>query len=91
MTNQIEDLRFMISKRILEIYASRYIVVNGNHNAIPMVMNKHIEAELALFSGNEKKFFIDSYKRSGRYRPYIISGSLYRQPDTSSVSNEMFI
>jgi membrane-bound lytic murein transglycosylase D len=73
LIQQKEDLRFMISKRILEIYASRYIVVNGNHNAIPMVMNKHIEAELALFSGNEKKFFIDSYKRSGRYRPYIIS------------------
>ncbi len=73
LIQQKEDLRFMISKRILEIYASRHIVVNGKHNAIPMVMNKHIQAELALFSGNEKKFFIESYKRSGRYRPYIVS------------------
>jgi len=73
LIRQKEDLRFMISKRILEIYASRHIVVNGNHNAIPMVINKHVQAELALFSGNEKKFFIESYKRSGKYRPYIVS------------------
>lgn len=73
LIQQKEDLRFMISKRILEIYASRNIVVNGNHNAIPMVMNKHIQAEIDLFTKKgEKKFFIESYKRSGRYRSLII-------------------
>ena len=73
LVQQKEDLRFMISKRILEIYASRNIVVNGNHNAIPMVMNKHIQAEIILFTkGNEKNFFIESYKRSGMYRPYMV-------------------
>ena len=74
LIQQKEDLRFMISKRILEIYASRNIVVNGNHNAIPIVLNKHIRAEIDLFTeGGEKKFFIRSYKRSGRYRPFIVS------------------
>jgi membrane-bound lytic murein transglycosylase D len=74
LIQQKEDLRFMISKRILEIYASRNIVVNGNHNAIPIVLNKHIKAEIDLFTkGREKKFFIRSYKRSGRYRPFIVS------------------
>jgi membrane-bound lytic murein transglycosylase D len=69
-----EDLRFMISKRILEIYASRNIVVSGNHRAIPMVMNKHIQAEMDRFTkGNERQFFIDSYKRSGRYRPMMVA------------------
>jgi len=73
MVQQREDLRFMISKRILEIYASRNIVVNGNYDAIPMVMNKHIQAEITLFTkGNEKKFFVESYKRSGMYRPHIV-------------------
>ena len=73
LMQQREDLRFMISKRILEIYASRNIVVNGNHDAIPMVMNKHIQAEITLFTkGNEKKFFIKSYKRSGMYRQHIV-------------------
>ncbi|HUV50709.1 MAG TPA: LysM peptidoglycan-binding domain-containing protein [Anaerolineae bacterium] len=73
LVQQREDMRFMISKRILEIYASRNIVVNGNHNAIPMVMNKHIQAEITLFTNSsEKNFFIESYKRSGRYRPHIV-------------------
>ncbi|MDI6688381.1 MAG: LysM peptidoglycan-binding domain-containing protein [Desulfobacterales bacterium] len=73
LVQQKEDLRFMISKRILEIYASRNIVVNGNHDAIPMVMNNHIQAEITLFTkSNEKKFFIESYKRSGMYRPHIV-------------------
>ncbi len=74
LIQQKEDLRFMISKRILEIYASRNIVVSGNHNAIPMVMNKHVQAEIDRFTKNsEKSFFIASYKRSGRYRPMIVS------------------
>ncbi len=74
LIQQKEDLRFMISKRILEIYASRNIVVNGNHNAIPIVINKHIKAEIDRFTtGREKKFFRKAYKRSGKYRPYIVS------------------
>ena len=68
-----EDLRFMISKRILEIYASRNIVVNGNHNAIPLEMNRHVQAEIKRFTvGPEKTFFLKSLKRSGRYRPEIL-------------------
>ncbi|MFA9498729.1 MAG: lytic transglycosylase domain-containing protein, partial [Deltaproteobacteria bacterium] len=71
---QKEDLRFMIAKRILEIYASRNIVINGNYNAIPLVMNKHVQKEIARFTQNsEKKFFIESYQRSGKYRSYIVS------------------
>ena len=73
LIQQKEDLRFMISKRILEIYASRNIVVNGNHNAIPLVMNSHIQAEINLFTHGERDFFISSYKRSGRYRSQIVS------------------
>jgi membrane-bound lytic murein transglycosylase D len=74
LIQQKEDLRFMISKRILEIYASRNIVVNGNHNAIPLVLNKHVQAEINLFTqGPERNFFIEAYKRSGRYRPQIVA------------------
>jgi membrane-bound lytic murein transglycosylase D len=74
LSQQKEDLRYMISKRILEIYASRNIVVNGSHNAIPRVMNKHIQAEIDGFTkGNEREFFIESYRRSGRYRQHIVA------------------
>ena len=73
LIQQKEDLRFMISKRILEIYASRNIVINGNHKAIPITINRHVQAEIDLFTkGREKRFFIDSYIRSGRYRDKIV-------------------
>jgi membrane-bound lytic murein transglycosylase D len=73
LIQQKEDLRFMISKRILEIYASRNIVVNGNHNAIPIAINRHVQAEIDRFTtGRERRFFIDSYRRSGRYRTEIV-------------------
>jgi membrane-bound lytic murein transglycosylase D len=73
LIQQKEDLRFLISKRILEIYASRNIVVNGDHNAIPMDMNRHIAAEIKLLTNNERRFFIESYRRSGLYRPAIVA------------------
>jgi peptidoglycan lytic transglycosylase D len=73
LIQQKEDLRFLISKRILEIYASRNIVVNGNHKAIPMVMNKYVQNEIDLFTtGKEKNYFIESYRRSGMFRPRIV-------------------
>jgi peptidoglycan lytic transglycosylase D len=72
LIQQKEDLRFMISKRILEIYASRNIVVTGNHDEIPLQLNKHVEAELKCFTGGEKDFFLQAYARSGKYRPYIL-------------------
>jgi len=74
LIQQKEDLRFMVSKRILEIYASRNIVVNGSHNAIPREMNKHVQAEINRFTkGGERAFFIESYKRSGRFRQQIVA------------------
>jgi membrane-bound lytic murein transglycosylase D len=73
LNQQRDDLRFMISKRILEIYASRHITAQGNHNAIPMVMNDHVQKEIDQFTaGKGREFFISSYQRSGRYRPYIL-------------------
>ena len=69
---QKEDLRFMISKRILEIYASRNIVVTGTHEAIPIVLNDHVRREIKRFTGVERSFFKASYRRSGRYRPMIV-------------------
>lgn len=72
LIQQKEDLRFLISRRILEIYASRNIVVNGHYDEIPLELNVHVEKELKRFTGYEKDFFIQSYARSGRYRPYIL-------------------
>ncbi len=67
-----EDLRFTISKRIAEVYASRFTVANGDHKEIPLDMNRHVEKALKLFKGRERKFFLAAYHRSGKYRPAIV-------------------
>ena len=72
---QKEDLRYVISKRILEIYASRYTATNGNYNEIPLTLNEYVEKEIKLFQGPERRFFIESYQRSGRYMPMILAGT----------------
>lgn len=69
---QKEDIRYLISKRILEIYASRQIVVTGQHTAIPITLNEHVNAEIKLLTGSERGFFIRALNRSTRYRPYIV-------------------
>jgi len=73
LIRQKEDMRFMISKRIIEIYASRKIVINGSQNEIPVIINKQVQYEIDLYTkGNIRKHFIDSYKRSGKYRQFIV-------------------
>ncbi|RLB17320.1 MAG: lytic transglycosylase [Deltaproteobacteria bacterium] len=69
---QRDDLRYTISKRIMEVYSSRFTVVNGHNKVIPLVINRHVERALAMFRGRERKYFLDAYRRSGRYRPAII-------------------
>jgi len=68
LTQQKDDLRFMISKRIVEMYASRQVAVKGSYNEIPMVVNDHVMREIQSFQTLERDFFLESYKRSGRYR-----------------------
>ena len=69
---QLDDLRYTISKRIIQCYSSRFTVANGNNKAIPVVINRHVERALKLFEGRDRKFFLDAYRRSGRYRPAIV-------------------
>ncbi len=72
VAQQKEDIRFLISKRILEIYASRQIVVKGQHNAIPITLNDHVKREIKRLTGPEKAFFTRSLERSAKYRPFIL-------------------
>lgn len=72
LNQQKEDIRYMISKRILEIYASRNIIVNGHHGAIPITLNTDVKNEINRLTGPERKFFIQSLCRSGKYRDYIV-------------------
>jgi membrane-bound lytic murein transglycosylase D len=73
INQQREDIRFLISKRILEIYASRQVAVAGSHDEIPITLNEHVQYEIKRLTGPEKQFLINSLKRAGRFRPYILS------------------
>ena len=67
-----EDLRYLISKRIVEIHASRRTVVGDTDKSIPIIVNKHVEKEIRSFQTRERKFFIQAFARSGYYRPMIL-------------------
>jgi membrane-bound lytic murein transglycosylase D len=69
---QKEDLRHLISRRVVEIYRSRLTTAADLSSPIPIEINSHIEREIARFTGPERKFFLDSYRRSAQYRPMIV-------------------
>lgn len=72
LLQQKEDLRFTISKRIIEAYASRLSATQGSSNEIPLVMNDHVRKALTAFKNRERKFFLGAYRRSGKYRLEIV-------------------
>ena len=72
VARQKDDLRLLISKRILAAYSSKQTVTNGKASEIPLIMNSDVEKEIRSFQNYERDFFISSYQRSGMYRPIII-------------------
>jgi membrane-bound lytic murein transglycosylase D len=72
LLQQREDIRLTISKRILEVYSTRYTAVNGNHTAIPLDMNDDVQSAINYFIRCKDSFFLDAYARSGKYRPAIV-------------------
>jgi membrane-bound lytic murein transglycosylase D len=69
---QRDDLRVTISKRIIEVYSSRFTVANGIHKVIPLEMNSHVERALTVFKDKEREFFLKAYHHSGKYRRAIV-------------------
>lgn len=69
---QKEDLRIVISKRIIEVSASRKTAVKGTSSEIPMTMNDYVQREIQSFQTLERNFFIESYRRSGMYRGEMV-------------------
>lgn len=67
-----ESLRLRIARRIVEIHAARQATVDGG-SAIPVVLNADVEKEIRSFQGPERRFFLESYERSGLYRPRIVA------------------
>ena len=66
-----QDLRHLISRRVVEIYRSRLTSAVDHGSPIPVELNSHVEREIRSFQGGERSFFMESYRRSGLYRPMI--------------------
>ena len=72
IARQKDDLRLLISRRVLAIYSARQTVTSGKASEIPLIMNSDVEKEIRSFQGYEREFFISSYQRSGMYREMMI-------------------
>lgn len=85
VARQKDDLRLIISKRILSIYNSLPTVAKGQRGEIPLISNPDVEKEIRSFQNYERDFFISSYYRSLIFRP-IISAELKKagMPDELS-------
>jgi len=72
IARQKDDIRLMISKKILAIYSSQITSANGIRSEIPLIMNEEVEKEIRSFQTIERNFFTRSYQRSFIYLPYIL-------------------
>jgi membrane-bound lytic murein transglycosylase D len=70
---QKDDLRLMISRKILSIYNSNQDLPQGKRSEIPLTVNADVEKEIRKFQTVERDFFISSYQRSIMYRPIILN------------------
>ena len=50
-----DDLRLLISQRILAVYSSKRTVLNGKNSEIPLIMNADVEKEIRSFQGIERR------------------------------------
>jgi membrane-bound lytic murein transglycosylase D len=73
LAHEKENLRHLVARRVVEIYASRQTAVGSQEGSIPHVMNADVQAEIASFQGRERAFFLEAYRRSGLYRPMILA------------------
>jgi membrane-bound lytic murein transglycosylase D len=72
ISQEKDNLRLLISRRILAVYSSQQTRTNGKASEIRHLMNADVEKEIRSFQGPEREFFISSYQRSGMYREIIL-------------------
>src|SRR5512145_2741136 len=72
IARQKDDLRLLISKRILALYSTQNTKTNGKASEIQQLLNADVEKEIKSFQTVERDFFIASYQRSGLYRDIIM-------------------
>jgi membrane-bound lytic murein transglycosylase D len=73
LAQEKENLRGLISRRIVEIYASRKSAVGDPSASIPRIVNAEVKREIESFQTRERQYFLEAYQRSGLYRPYMVA------------------
>ena len=73
ISQEKDNLRLLIARRILAVYSSKRTVLDGKNSEIPLTMNADIEKEIRSFQGMERDKFIAAYQRSGMYRSVIVN------------------
>ncbi len=73
LNQEKDNLRRLISRRLVEIYASQQTAVGDLDRSIPLLVNDDVRSEIRSFQGRERAFFLESYRRSGLYRPMIVA------------------
>ena len=71
IARQKDDLRLLISKRIVALYSTQNIKTSGIASEIPRLINADVEKEIKSFQTVERDFFIASYQRSVLYSKII--------------------
>jgi len=72
IARQKDDLRLLISKRIVAIYSTQNTKTNGKASEIQQLINADVEKEIKSFQTVEREFFMASYQRSGLYREIVL-------------------
>ncbi len=72
LAQEKEDLRRLVARLIVEIYASQRTTVGDLEASIPLVVNEEVEREIESFQAGERSSFLLAYQRSGLYRPMIV-------------------
>lgn len=71
VARQKDDVRLLISKKIITLYSTTQGGTRGKRGEIPLIINDDVEKEIRSFLGPERDFFIASYQRSFLYRGMI--------------------
>jgi len=72
LAQEKENLRNLISRRIVDVYAARQLGARSLDGEIPRIVNAEVEREIASFRGAERDYFLEGYRRSGQWRPMIL-------------------
>jgi membrane-bound lytic murein transglycosylase D len=71
-----EDIRVLAASVIDRVYAAGRHAGGTSRSwdlALPIVDNEHVQRELRSFTTVERELFLEGYRRSGLYRPMILS------------------